>query len=47
MPTEEFQLQRRGGKGIIAIKLKNGDSLVDFHPVSGDTNGAKSCWSYL
>jgi DNA gyrase/topoisomerase IV subunit A len=37
--VDEFQIQRRGGKGNIAIKLRDGDTLVDFHPVSGDTNG--------
>jgi DNA gyrase/topoisomerase IV subunit A len=38
--VDEFQVQRRGGKGNIAIKLRDGDTLVDFHPVSGSTNGA-------
>jgi DNA gyrase/topoisomerase IV subunit A len=37
--TDEFMLQRRGGKGNIAIKLRDGDTLVDFHPVSGNPNG--------
>lgn len=32
-------MQRRGGKGVIAIKLKDGDRLVDFHPVGSQTNG--------
>ena len=39
--TDEFMLQRRGGKGNIAIKLRDGDTLVDFHPVSGDPAGAR------
>lgn len=39
VPTEEFGVQRRGGKGVIAIKLKDGDRLVDFHPVGSQTSG--------
>jgi len=43
--TSDFPMQRRGGKGIFAIKLKDGDSLVDFHLVGSDAGGSLSTWS--
>lgn len=40
--ASDFPMQRRGGKGIFAIKLKDGDSLVDFHLVGSDAGGGLS-----